>query len=110
MVDTKRERWSDRELEVFHKEFRGHVERFERFERHAREEAAMVSNFLRAFPNEDPTAHRLYHEATMRAAEEQEKFWRELRMDIAKKSIWGVITILVGLILAGVTVKFGVKP
>lgn len=101
------ERWSDKELEVFHQEFREHVGRFER---HIQEEATLMSNFLKAYPNEDPVAHRQYHEAVMRAAEEQEKFWRELRIDVAKKSIWGLITILVGLVLAGVAVKFEVRP
>lgn len=106
-VDEKRERWSDKELESFHQEFREHVERFER---HMQDEAALMSSFLKAYPNDDPVAHRQYHEAVMRAAEEQEKFWRELRIDIAKKSIWGIITLLVGLVLAGAAVKLGARP
>lgn len=67
---------------------------------------------MSAFPNEDPLKHRLYHEAVMRAAEAQEKFWNELRLDIAKKSAWGVMILLVGLLLAGLAAKtgFSIKP
>lgn len=107
MADESRERWSDSKLEVFYQEFRDHVEHFDK---HAEEESARVERFIKAFPNDDPAGHRQYHEAVIRAAEEQEKFWRELRLDVAKKSIWGVVTILVGLALTGVAVKFGVKP
>lgn len=96
----QRERWSDAKLEQFYNEFKAHSEN----------EDARVSSLLKAFPNEDPISHRMYHEAVMRAAEEQEKFWRDLRLDMAKKSIWGVVTILVGLALTGVAVKFGVRP
>lgn len=99
-VEDSKERWSDAKLEQFYEEFK----------QHSKDEAAMVTNFLKAFPNEDPTAHRFYHEAVMRAAQEQERFWKELRLDIAKKSIWGIITILAGLVLAGVALKIGIKP
>lgn len=91
-------RWSDDKLNEFHQEFREHrVEEMERWDK-----------VLSAFPNEDPLKHRLYHEAAMRAAEAQEKFWNELRLDVAKKSFWAVIVLTVGLLLAGLSTKFGV--
>ena len=102
MTETTRERWSDSKLEIFYQEFREYTERFER---HTAEEVQMVSSFLKAFPNEDPVKHRLYHEAVMRAAEEQEKFWRELRLDIAKKSMWGLVMLILGFIGVGALAK-----
>jgi hypothetical protein len=91
-------RWSDDLLTKFHQEFREHrIEEQERWDR-----------VLSAFPNEDPLMHRLYHEAAMRAAEAQEKFWTELRLDVAKKSAWGVLLLLIGLLLAGLMAKTGV--
>jgi hypothetical protein len=100
MTEDHQVRWSDAKLEQFYSEFKQHAER----------ERILMADLLKAFPNEDPVSHRMYHEAVMRASEEQERFWRELRVEIAKKTIWGVITILAGLVLAGVAVKFGVKP
>ena len=98
MSDDQR-RWSDDKLESFYDEFREHrIEEQERWEK-----------VLSAFPNEDPLKHRLYHEAVMRAAEAQEKFWNELRLDVAKKSAWGVMILLIGLLLAGLAAKTGVN-
>lgn len=91
-------RWSDEALQKFYDEF---VE-------HAKGEEAWRERFLEAFPDKDPVSHRAYHEAIMRAADEQAKFWRELRLDIAKKSVWGILLLLIGLLLAGVAVKTGI--
>ena len=61
--------------------------------------------------NEDGTVdfdgHRRYHEAMIRAAEEQSKFWQELRLDIAKKGVWALLIIVLGLLVIGVQTKFG---
>jgi hypothetical protein len=67
----------------------------------------------KAFPmTEDGTAdidgHRQYHESMIKAARAQEDFWKELRIDIAKKGVWGLLIILVGLVLTGIAAKFGV--
>lgn len=56
----------------------------------------------------DYTGHREYHEKLIEAAEEQTKFWRELRFDIAKKGAWSLLTILCGLVLLGISAKFGI--
>lgn len=67
----------------------------------------------KAFPmtedgSPDIDGHRQYHESMIKAARAQEEFWKELRMDIAKKGVWGLLIILVGLVLTGIAAKFGV--
>lgn len=56
----------------------------------------------------DYDGHRRYHEQMIAAAEAQTEFWRELRLDIAKKGIWGLLIIVVGLIMVGISAKFGI--
>ena len=56
----------------------------------------------------DYTGHREYHEKLIEAAEEQTKFWRELRFDIAKKGAWSLLTILCGLVMIGISAKLGI--
>lgn len=51
--------------------------------------------------------HRVAHEAMIKAAEAEEKFWSELKLDLAKKGAWGLLIIMVGLVLAGLSVKLG---
>lgn len=106
MPDNK-PRWSDEKLEQFYREFTEHRKEFMD---HAQEEKNHVERFMKAFPDDDPVGHRQYHEAVMRAAEAQERFWSELRLDIAKKSFWGLIVLVCGLLLAGGAVKLGIKP
>jgi tetrahydromethanopterin S-methyltransferase subunit E len=43
----------------------------------------------------------------IKAAEAQTEFWRELRLDIAKKGVWGLLVVICGLILVGVSAKLG---
>lgn len=56
----------------------------------------------------DYDGHRRYHEAMIAAATAQEKFWQELRLDIAKKGVWGLLVIVCGLVLVGISAKFGI--
>lgn len=56
----------------------------------------------------DFDGHRRYHEAMIRAASAQEQFWQDLKLEIAKKGVWGLLTIIVGLVLVGISAKFGV--
>jgi hypothetical protein len=65
-----------------------------------------------AFPRDDDgevdhEGHRKYHESLIRAAEAQEQFWRDIRMDVAKKGIWAGIIILLGLLVVGLQIKLG---
>jgi len=56
----------------------------------------------------DFDGHRRYHESMIRAANAQERFWVELKLEIAKKGVWGLLVVVVGLILVGISAKFGV--
>jgi hypothetical protein len=56
----------------------------------------------------DHAGHRQYHEAMIEAAKAQTEFWRELRLDVAKKGIWGLLVIVCGLILVGISAKLGI--
>lgn len=60
-----------------------------------------------AFPDGDIVGHRQYHEAKIKAAIAEEAFWTDLKLDVAKKGVWGVIVILVGLVMLGLSVKIG---
>ena len=67
-----------------------------------------VNQLLTAFPGGDVVGHRLYHESRIRAAMAEEKFWTDLKTDAAKKGIFFIFTVLVGLILLGLSVKLGI--
>lgn len=65
-----------------------------------------------AFPRDaegavDHEGHRKYHESLIRSAEAQERFWRDIRVDVAKKGIWSVIIIVLGLLVIGLQIKLG---
>ena len=64
---------------------------------------------MHAFPDGIEN-HREAHERMIAASRAEEAFWRELKTDIAKKSIWGILHILVVLTLGTIAVKFGIAP
>jgi hypothetical protein len=71
-----------------------------------------LSEFAEAFPHTadgtpDFGGHRRYHDGLIRAAEAQTKFWDELRLDIVKKGTWGLLIIIIGLLVLGLQIKFG---
>lgn len=66
-----------------------------------------LDEFNEAFPD-GVQAHRSAHEAMIKAATAQENFWNELKLEVAKKGIIGAIVIVVGLVLAGISVKIGI--
>lgn len=55
----------------------------------------------------DFDGHRRYHEAMIKAAEEQAKFWHDLKIEIAKKGILTLLIVVTGLIVVGIQTKFG---
>jgi len=65
-----------------------------------------IENINGAFPD-GPDEHRRAHEAMINAAREEAKFWSELKLDVAKKGVWGLIVIILGLCLLGFAAKFG---
>lgn len=56
----------------------------------------------------DFSGHRQYHEAMIKAATAQEQFWQELKLEVAKKGIWSLLVIICGLVVVGVSAKFGI--
>lgn len=62
---------------------------------------------LHAFPDGIQN-HREAHERMIAAARAEEAFWRDLKIDVAKKSIWGILHILAVLALGTLAVKFGI--
>lgn len=61
-----------------------------------------------AFPNKDIAGHRAAHQKMIDAAIAQEKFWNELKLDLAKKGLFATIVLLLGLIAAGFALKVAV--
>jgi hypothetical protein len=73
-----------------------------------------LRNVNRAFPRDlegrvDHEGHRKYHESLIRSAEAQEQFWKELRLDVAKKGTWALMVILLGFFVLGVATKLGLS-
>ena len=63
---------------------------------HIQDEAVMVNH---AFPDGDVDGHRMAHAAWIKKAEQQAKFWEEMRSSVAK---WGVIGVLGFLLMASI--------
>jgi len=73
-----------------------------------------VKQLKRAFPKDedgesDFEGHRRAHEQLITAAKAQTKFWEELRLDVIKKGLWGMLIIICGLVITGVGTKLGIK-
>lgn len=62
---------------------------------------------MKAFPNGIEN-HREAHERMIAAARAEESFWRDLKIRIAEKSIWGILHILIILTLGTLAVKLGI--
>lgn len=86
----------------------------EKIEKLLTDMSAQLTSVVKAFPvgedgNIDADGHRSYHEALIRSAKAQEKFWLELKQDLIKKGLWAVIFVVVGLIVTGLSAKLGLK-
>lgn len=118
-------RWSDDKLSEFYDEFVAHRASFDAhrtevhnwlahdFPDHAAGEEARLKRLEAAFPpaedgKPDYYGHRRSHESAIRAAQEQEKFWRELRLEVAKKGAIAILVLIVGLMMAGLALKTGI--
>lgn len=55
----------------------------------------------------DFEGHRKFHEEKIRAAKAETEFWRELKLEIAKKGVWSLLVILCGLVVVGLSAKLG---
>lgn len=67
----------------------------------------LLEAMAEAFPD-GPQKHREAHEAWIAAKQAEAVFWQELKLDVAKKGLWGILVIVTGLIFAGISVKFGI--
>lgn len=67
-----------------------------------------VASIKTAFPEGDIDGHRKYHEARIKAAVAEEAFWKDLKLDVAKKGAWGLLLIIIGLVMVGIGAKFGI--
>ena len=69
-----------------------------------------LATFMAGFPNGDPVPHREYHEAKIRAAKAEERFWSMAQEKVVEKGIegiFGALKIVVILALTGLAMKFG---
>ena len=55
----------------------------------------------------DFEGHRKFHEEKIRAAKAETEFWRELKLEIAKKGVWSLLVIICGLVVVGASAKLG---
>lgn len=60
----------------------------------------ILASITQAFPD-GPLKHREAHEAWIEAKKEEAQFWKALKLEIAKKGVWVLLTVLVGLVWAG---------
>lgn len=70
---------------------------------------SQIDHLSGAFPiidgKVDVDGHRRYHEAKIRAAESEAKFWTDVRQEAIKKGIWFSMVLVLGLLIVGVQVK-----
>ncbi|NPT39672.1 hypothetical protein [Paraburkholderia xenovorans] len=57
-----------------------------------------VDDLHDAFPGGDWDGHRRYHEAVIKKLEAREKFYQDLRVELAKKGVWA-LAVMLGLAL-----------
>ena len=106
------EPWNGEERRTYMKTIHDVEEAFHRaLQEHEIEEKKNLESVIEAlieeaFPD-GANNHRNAHEAMIKAAQAQERFWDELKLDIAKKGTWGLLITVIGLIMLGAAVKFG---
>ena len=66
-----------------------------------------IAKVMAAFPNHDLDGHCDFHQAKIDSAKAEEKFWSELKLDLAKKGLWGIVTVLAGMIVLGFSAWVG---
>lgn len=71
------------------------------------EALAILDSLSDAFPD-GPTKHREAHESWILAKKAETEFWQELKLDVAKKGVWSLLVVLLGLLAVGLSVKAGV--
>lgn len=68
---------------------------------------AITKLMAEAFPEGDPTGHRAFHEASIKKAEEQAEFWKEMRIAAGKWVGLGILGFLAGAVVLSIKTKLG---
>ena len=80
---------------------------------HEKREMAAVKELIDAFSKDafpsSPSEHRAGHQAQIDASRAEEAFWRDIKVDMAKKSVWAIMQVLLGLIVVGIAAKLGIS-
>lgn len=71
---------------------------------HLRDESVALQTLVRALPSKpdgtpDIDGHREYHASLIEEAKARAEFWRDLRMELLRKGLWGVLGMLGFLIM-----------
>lgn len=71
----------------------------ERLNAHVTEETAVIHSLVRALPSKadgspDVDGHREYHVSLIEEAQARAAFWRDLRMELLRKGLWGLLGML----------------
>lgn len=64
----------------------------------------LLDQLLYAFPD-GTISHRQAHQAWIEAKQAEVKFWQELKLDVAKKGMWALLALILGLLVTGISVK-----
>ena len=56
----------------------------------------------------DYEGHRRFHEEKIKAAKAEAEFWQDLKLEIAKKGVWSLLVVVCGLVMLGISAKFGI--
>lgn len=66
---------------------------------HLRDESVALQTLVRALPSKpdgtpDVDGHREYHASLIEEAKARTEFWRDLRMELLRKGLWGLLGLL----------------
>lgn len=76
----------------------------EQLNQHLLDESKAVQTLMRALPSKadgtpDIDGHREYHASLIEEAKARAEFWRDLRMELLRKGLWGMLGMLGFLIM-----------
>lgn len=105
-MNSKEEKTLQQEMQ-FRKSGETSVERRNRREDNLEEKIDRVISLLNiAFP-QGAEEHGKVHSEWLKAKQAEAAFWTEMKLDIAKKGVFGLLIILLGLVIVGIQFKLG---
>jgi hypothetical protein len=66
---------------------------------HVEEEMHMYNAALEGFPNKDPISNKHYHEQLINESEVRTKFWADMRTELGKYTLKGLIVVMTALVV-----------